>query len=85
MKYDTIFESIINDINAKLDKLESMNLLTLEVDDENNLPENGFINDDSHLLVFVPQYFEDELNDDEEDISYGYEWEFLDIDEEDIY
>ena len=46
---------------------EELTIATLQPDaDINNLPEGGWVNSDSHLLLFVPQYFEDEIADPDE-------------------
>lgn len=46
---------------------EDLTIATLQPDaDINTLPEGGWINKDSHLLVFVPEYFEDEIADPDE-------------------
>lgn len=58
---------------------EDLTIATLQPDaDINNLPEGGWINSDSHLLVFVAEYFEDEIADPDEP---EYEDFFDDIEE----
>lgn len=53
---------------------QDLELLTLEPDaDNSNLPEGGFINDDSHLLDFVANYFEDEMLDEPDYEEFYYE------------
>ncbi len=59
--------------------VEELRILTLQDNmDETTLPEGGWINKDSHLLVFVPEYFEDEIADPDEP---EYEDFFDDIEE----
>jgi hypothetical protein len=50
-----------------------LELLTLDPDaDNSNLPEGGFINDDSHLIDFISQYFEEEVADEPEYEEWWY-------------
>jgi hypothetical protein len=53
---------------------KDLELLTLDPDmDNDSLPEGGFINDDSHLLDFVANYFEDEMLDEPDYEDFYYE------------
>ena len=54
-------------------RLEQLTFDTLMDNVTNDdLPEGGFIMDDSELLVFVPYYFEDEMKDipDEDNVDW---------------
>lgn len=53
---------------------EELTIATLQPDaDINNLPEGGWINEDSHLLTFVSNYFEDEMKDEPDYEDYYFD------------
>jgi hypothetical protein len=62
--------------------MNDFDLLTLEVTSSDELPEGGFIMDDSDILTYVDYYIEDELHDVPEEDEWDYEELLLDDDTE---
>jgi hypothetical protein len=60
--------------------MNDFDLLTLETISSDELPEGGFIMDDSHILTYVPNYFEDELHDVPDEDNWDYDELLLDDD-----
>ncbi len=53
--------------------MNDFDLLTLEVTSSDELPEGGFIMDDSDILTYVDYYIEDELRDVPEEDEWDYD------------
>lgn len=75
-KVITLNDEFLNKVFVR----EELSIATLQEDaDINNLPEGGFINQDSHLLVFVDRYADEYYE--EEDNEPDYENYFFDQDD----
>jgi len=57
----------------KGNNMNDFDLLTLEVTSSDELPEGGFIMDDSDILTYVDYYIEDELRDVPEEDEWDYD------------